>query len=94
MEMDLSEGILYNRGMSETYLNGKITVTSLSAPAAKGIEILQALSEEDRNSLLNGALARGHSGPVSDKTVDDIRLSAFLKAKAKKVKSQYAVQAS
>jgi len=52
------------------------------------------LSEEDRNSLLNEALARGHNGLVSDKTADDIWLSALLKAKAKKVKSQYAVQAS
>lgn len=77
--------------MSETYLNGKITITSLSAPTANDLEKLRALSEEDRNTLLNEALERGRNSGVSDKTVDEIWDSALLKAKAIKEKSQYAL---
>ncbi len=77
--------------MTETYLDGKITVTSLAAPTAEDIKKLQALSEEDRLALLNEALERGRNSPVSDKTIDEIWDSALLKAKAKKEKSQYAL---
>jgi len=41
--------------------------------------------------LLNEALERGHNGLVGGQTVDDTWLSALLKAKAKKVKTQIAV---
>ncbi len=77
--------------MTETYLNGKITVTSLAAPTAEDMKKLQTLSEEDRLALLNEALERGRNSPVSAKTVDEIWDLALLKAKAKKDKSQYAI---
>ncbi len=57
--------------MTETFLNGKITVTSLAAPTSNNIKILQTLSEEDRRTLLNEALERGHNGSVGGQTVDD-----------------------
>lgn len=77
--------------MTETYLNGKITLTSLAAPTSEDLKKLQALSEEDRLALLNEALERGRNSGVSDKTVDEIWDSALLKAKAIKEKSQYAL---
>ena len=77
--------------MSETYLNGKITVTSLSAPTINDLEKLRALSKEDRNTWLNEALEHGRNSGVSDKTVDEIWDLALLKAKAIKEKSQYAL---
>ena len=77
--------------MTETYLNGKITVTSLAAPTANDIEKLQALSKEDRDALLNEALEHGRNSGVSDKTVDEIWDSALLKAKKNLRKIQYAI---
>jgi len=77
--------------MTETYINGKITVTSLSAPTAEDVRILRALSDEDRRVLIDEALERGQNSPVSDKTVKDIWDSALLKAKEKKGKPQYAI---
>lgn len=77
--------------MTATYLNGKITVTSLAAPTAEDIKKLQALSEEDRLALLNEALERGRNSPISDKTVDEIWDLALIKAKAEKEKPKYAV---
>ena len=72
--------------MTKNYLNGKIAVTSLAAPAAEDMKKLRTLSEEDRLALLNEALESGRNSPVSDKTVDEIWDSALLKAKAKKDK--------
>ena len=77
--------------MTETYLNGKTTVTSLATPTAEDMEKLQALSEEDRLALLNEALELGRNSPLSNKTVDEIWDSALLKAKGKLQKSQNAV---
>lgn len=77
--------------MTETYLNGKITVTSLASPTAEDMKKLRTLSEEDRLALLNEALESGRNSPVSAKTVDEIWDSALLKAKIKKEKSSYAV---
>lgn len=77
--------------MAETYLNEKITITSLAAPTVEDIKKLKALSEEDRLTLLNEALKRGRNSPLSDKTVDEIWDLALLKAKLIKEKSQHAL---
>ena len=77
--------------MTESYLNGKITVTSLAAPTADDKKKLQALSEEDNRLLLKEAIERGRNSPVSNKTVDEIWDSARLKAKAIKEKSTHAI---
>jgi hypothetical protein len=77
--------------MTDTYLNGKITLESLAAPTTEDIEKLQALSEKDRLALLNEALERGRNSPLSNKTVDEIWDSALFKAKGKSQKSQNAV---
>lgn len=77
--------------MTETYLNGKISVTSLAAPTAEDLKKLQALSEVDRLALLNEALERGRNSPASAKTVDEIWDLALLKAKAKKENPQHAI---
>ncbi len=77
--------------MTETYLNGKITVTSLAAPTADDMGKIQALSQEYRQALLDEALALGHSGPLGNKTVDEIWDSALQKAKARKENPQHAL---
>ena len=77
--------------MTETYLNGKITVTSLAAPTVDDLEKIQALSQEDRQALLDEALALGRNAQLSNKTVDEIWDSALKKAKAMKDNPQHAL---
>jgi len=77
--------------MTETYLNGKITVTSLATPTVHDLEKICALSQEDRQALLDEALALGRSGPLGNKTVDEIWDSALRKAKAIKENRQHAL---
>jgi len=77
--------------MSETYLNGKITVTSLAAPTVEDMKKVRALSESDRRALLDEALERARNSALSDKTVDEIWDSALKKARALKKIPQYAL---
>ena len=77
--------------MSETYLNGKITVTSLAAPTIADMEKVCALSESERHALLDEAIKRGRNSPLSGKTVDEIWDSALKKAKAVKAIPDYAL---
>jgi len=77
--------------MTDTYLNGKITVTSLAAPTADDLDKIQALSQEDRQALLDEALALGRNAQLSNKTVDEIWDSALRKAKVMKDKRQNAL---
>jgi len=41
--------------MSEKYLNGKISITSLAAPTPEGVVKLRTLSKGERNVLLSKA---------------------------------------
>ncbi|NOY85522.1 MAG: hypothetical protein GXO96_12015 [Nitrospirae bacterium] len=77
--------------MSETYLNGKITVTSLAAPTTADMEKVCALSENERRALLDEALQRGRDSRLSSKTVDEIWDSALKKSKAVKAIPDYAL---
>ncbi len=77
--------------MTDTYLNGKITVTSLAAPTADDLDKIQALSQEDRQALLDEALALGRNAQLSNKTVDEIWDSALRKAKMMKDNRQNAL---
>ncbi len=63
--------------MAETYLNGKITVTSLAAPTIEDMEKIRALDESERKAMLAEALERGRNSPVTDKTIDDAFESAL-----------------
>ncbi|MCW2305769.1 hypothetical protein [Rhodobium gokarnense] len=73
--------------MTETFLNGRITVSSLAAPTAADLEKLRALSEEDRKALIAEAIERGAKSPPSGKTADQI----FESARAKAIKRANAV---
>ena len=79
------------KAMSETYLNGKIIVTSLAAPTTADMEKVCALSESERRALLDEALERDRPSGLSDKTVDEIWDSALKKAKAVKAIPDYAL---
>lgn len=79
----------------QTYLNGKITITSLAAPTVEDMEKIQALSDEERADLVREAIERGRNSPLSDKALDDIWHSALEKARAikadEKSRPEYAV---
>ncbi|MCP4185071.1 MAG: hypothetical protein GY761_17460 [Hyphomicrobiales bacterium] len=77
--------------MSETYLNGKISVTSLAAPTPEDIKKLRTLSTDDHKALLVEALMRGEESGISNKTVDDIWDSARQKAQKIKENQEYAL---
>ena len=77
--------------MAETYLHGRITITSLAAPTQEDVAKIRALSSEDRRTMLNEALERGEQSGLSSKSIEDIWEEAKQQAKATKQKPDYAV---
>jgi len=77
--------------MSETYLNGKITVTSLAAPTDEDMRKISALSSEERKQLLDEALERGRKSGLSKRSKEDIAKSAKAKAAARSTTSDHAL---
>ena len=67
--------------MSETYLNGKITVTSLAAPNDEDLAKIRALSPEEHRTMIREALVIGEKSGTSDRTVDEIYEAAVRKAR-------------
>lgn len=57
--------------MTETFLDGKLTVTSLAAPTAEDNEKLDRLTKAEREQVLFEALERGRKSGVSSKSVDE-----------------------
>ena len=66
--------------MSRTYLNGRVGISSLAVPTEADFEILGALSQEDRQKIVSEELDRAHTGGTSNRTLDDILVSALEKA--------------
>lgn len=77
--------------MATTYLNGKISLTSLASPTSDDLAKIRQLSDVDRNALMTEALDRGRNSPLSDATVDDVWNDAFEEARAKTGKPGYAL---
>jgi hypothetical protein len=68
--------------MSHTYLNGKITVTSLAAPTEEDIANLKQLSDAERKQLLDEHLSSPACNTPSNATMDEIWERALKKARA------------
>lgn len=77
--------------MNESYLNGKITLTSLAAPTAEDMAKVHALSDEDREALMIEVIERGRNSPITDATVDEIWNEAVARAKTVTDKPVYAL---
>lgn len=77
--------------MAETFLNGKITLTSLAAPTAEDMAKVNQLSDDDRKALAEEALERGRTSPISNATVDDIWNDALAEAQTITDKPVYAL---
>lgn len=77
--------------MATTYLNGKISLTSLASPTSDDLAKIRQLSDADRNALITEALDRGRSSPLSDATVDDVWNDAIEEARTITGKPGYAL---
>lgn len=77
--------------MAKTYLDGKITLTSLAAPTADDMKKVRALSDDERKALAEEALEQGRNSPLCDATVDDVWNDALAEAKTITDKPVYAV---
>lgn len=77
--------------MTGTYLNGKITLSSVAAPTAEDLDKLDQLLEEERRALAAEILERGRVGSVSDVSLEDIWKQAIADANLRKQKPGYAV---
>lgn len=77
----------------QTYLNGKISVTSLATPTVEDMKKIMALSEAERSEMVREAVERGKNSPLSDETFDEIWHAALEKARQIKAseKPEYAV---
>ena len=77
--------------MSETYLNGKLTVSSLAVPTEDDIAKIRALSPEEHKAMIAEALERAEQSGISDKSVDEIFESAVRKAREIQLNQEHAV---
>lgn len=77
--------------MSETYLNGKLSITSLAAPTAEDMGKLRELSDAERSAVIAEARSRGRDSPVGSRTPDEIWESALEKARATTTKPHHAL---
>ena len=78
--------------MSRTYLNGRVEISSLAVPTEADFEVLGALSQEDRQKIVSEELDRAYAGGTSNRTLDEILVSALEKAdKIKTRQKQYAL---
>ena len=76
----------------ESYLNGKVTVTSLAAPTDEDMSTILALSLEERRAMLAEKRERGRKAPITTRTREQIKEAAKKRAAAVINKPEYAVQ--
>lgn len=68
--------------MSETYLDGKITVSSLAAPTEEDLALIGNLSDAERKQMLFEAIEKGANSPVVDTSMEEIWQNALIRYKA------------
>ncbi len=77
--------------MSKTYLNGKLTLTSLAAPTSDDVAKIRALSNNQYKQFQAEVRDQAHNSPVTDITVDEIWEAALKEARKIKSTQQYAL---
>ncbi len=70
--------------MTETFLNGRLTVTSLAAPTDEDNAKLDALTSDERHQVLAEAIEHGRASGISDRDPRE----AFKLARARYARSQ------
>ena len=66
--------------MSENYLNGKVVLSSLAVPTEADMAIWRTLSQQEQQAVLVERGQRSHASGTSDRTLDDILVSALEEA--------------
>ena len=74
--------------MSETYLNGKVVLSSLAVPTEADMAVWCALSRQEQQAVLVERGQRSHASGTSDRTLDDILVSALEEAAKSKVRQK------
>ena len=77
--------------MSETYLNGKLNITSLAVPTDEDISKIRALSADEHKAMLTEALEVAANSGISEKTADEIFEAAVRKAKELQAEQEHAL---
>ncbi|MEX6506515.1 hypothetical protein [Jiella sp. M17.18] len=58
--------------MTETFLDGRLTLGSLAVPSDEDVAKIAALPDEDYRAFRSQVRARRKSSPISDATVDEV----------------------
>lgn len=77
--------------MSKTFLDGKITVTSLATPTDEDMAKINALTPEENQAMIAEALDQATKSGISDRTVDEIFESAVKRAREIQLKQKHAL---
>lgn len=68
------------RIMIQSFLNGRIKITSLAAPTEEDKRVLAALSDADRQLVIAEALERAEASGAGDRTPEEIWEAAKARA--------------
>lgn len=79
--------IVYSSSMTQTYLNGRVSISSLAAPTEDDLRVLKSLSDEDKAALLAEALKRAEASGPAERTPEDIWNAAKARVEAMTVKN-------
>jgi hypothetical protein len=73
--------------MTQTYLNGRITLSSLAAPTDEDLRVLNSLSDEEKAAVLSEALERAENSGPSTRSPEEIWNAAKARVAAMTVKN-------
>lgn len=73
--------------MTQTYLNGRITISSLAAPTEEDLRVLKTLNDADKKAVLAEALKRAEDSGPATRTQEEIWNTAKSRAETMTVKN-------
>lgn len=77
--------------MSRTFLNGRLTISSLAVPTEDDLAAIQDLSHLDYEQFRTEVAEHRRNSPISDRSMDEIFEAALVKSQKIKQKQKYAV---
>lgn len=78
--------------MKNDFLNGKISLTSISTPTEDEMKLIGKLTDKEKSILLDQILKKAQNSPLSNKSIDDIWQTALTKAELRSDKqSKHAI---
>jgi MoxR-like ATPase len=77
--------------MSDTYLDGRVTISCLATPTKAEQEILASLSDEESEQLLQEALSKADMSGSRVVTAEEIRSKALARLRDRQLSRQDAL---